>query len=159
MPHISMKILMIVTLFITGAAVNAYAQASAPVKIEFESDSKRIDLLTEKNLTDYKEAEKGSFRFFTGRLDEPDTAVYYFHDGRRSVDKKNLRSMEKFNRKYAQWKLRYTSGRREVPQYIPRIHTLAVSFIPLNPSTGKPEPRVHIMLDDLKLIDWGEKKP
>ena len=71
MPHISMKILMIVMFFITGAAVNAHAQASAPVNIEFEPDSNRIDLLTEKNLPDYKEAEKGSFRFFTGRLDEP----------------------------------------------------------------------------------------
>ena len=146
-----------VIFLIMFTCLHVHAQAAAPVKIEFEADSKRIDLLTEKNLPDYKEAEKGSFRFFTGRLDEPETVVYYFHDGRRSVDKKNLRSMEKYNRNYAQWKLRFTSGRRDVPQYIPRIHTLAVSFIPLNPSTGKPEKRVYVLLDDLKLIDWGEK--
>ena len=137
--------------------VSALAQSTSPVQIEFDDDSKRIDMVTGNELPDYKFAERGSFRFFTGRLDEPEDFIRYFHDGKRTALIKNMRSMEKFEKKFAQWRLRFTN-RGESPQYIPRVHTLAVSFIPLKTSTEEKERRVYVLLDDLKKIDWESEK-
>ena len=36
------------------------------------------------------------------------------------------------------------------------VKTYAVSFIPLNPDTHEADARVHILLDDLYIIQWGE---
>ena len=138
--------------------MNAFAQNESPVRIEFDKSSKRVDMVTDRELPDYKYARRGSFQFFRGRLDKPEDVIYYFHDGKNSVPFKNLRSMQKFNSTFAQWRLRFESGRGESPQYIPRIHTLAVSFIPLNTETRKPEKRVYILLDDLNLIDRGNNE-
>ncbi len=137
--------------------VSAITQSTSPVQIEFDEASKRIDMVTGKELPDYKFAERGSFRFFTGRLDEPEDFIRYFHDGKRTAQIKNMRSMEKFEKKFAQWRLRFTN-RGESPQYIPRVHTLAVSFIPLKTSTKEKERRVYVLLDDLKKIDWEAEK-
>jgi len=133
----------------------AAGQKNAQVRIAFEEDSKRIDLVTDRELPDYHIARQGSFQFFTDRLDQPEDFIRYFHDGRQTVKIGNLRSMEKFSRSHSQWRLRIKT-RSESPQYIPRVYTFAVSFIPLNPSTGEPERRVYLLLSDLKLIDWGE---
>ena len=148
--------IVIILLIIT--CLYSSAQNSTPVKIEFETNSKRIDLATDRELPDYKFAHRGSFQFFLGRLDEPEDVIHYFHDGARTVPFKNLRSMEKFQKSHAMWRLRYSTGRSDSPQYIPRIHTLAVSFIPLKTSTGETERRVYVLLDDLKLVDRGNEK-
>ena len=153
-----MRITGIVTVLFVMTCLNSFAQNSAHVKIEFEKNSKRIDIVTDRELPDYKFAQRGSFQFFLWRLDEPEDVIHYFHDGARTVPFKNLRSMEKFQKKYAMWRLRYFTGMSDSPQYIPRIHTLAVSFVPLSTSTKEKERRVYVLLDDLKLIDRGEKK-
>jgi len=148
-------VIIAVTFLIMAVCLNTYAQNTSPVMIAFDKNSKRIDLITGKELPDYRYVQRGSIRFFTGRLDKPESVIRYFHDGRRTAEIKNLRSMEKFRKRYAQWRLRFTKGRGDSPQYIPRIHTRAVSFIPLETSTKRAERRVYILLDDLKLIDWS----
>ncbi len=145
-------------LLIMAVCLNTFAQNASPVMIEFDKNSERIDLITGRELPDYNSVQRGSIRFFMGRLDKPENVIRYFHDGRRTAEIKNLRSMEKFQKRYAQWRLRFTKGRGDSPQYIPRIHTRAVSFIPLETSTKKAERRVYVLLDDLQLIDWGKKQ-
>ncbi len=146
-----------VTFLIMAVCLNTFAQNTSPVMIEFDKNAKRIDLITGRVLPDYKYVQMGSVRFFLERLDKPEKFIHYFHDGRRTAEIKNLRSMEKFQKRYSMWRLRFNTGRGDSPQYIPRIHTLAVSFIPLETSTKKAEKRVYVLLDDLKLIDWGKK--
>lgn len=138
--------------------MNSLSQSESPVRIEFDQDSKRIDLKTGKELPDYKFALRGSLRFFMGRLDESEDVIHYFHDGRRTVKINILRSIEKYQEEFAMWLFKYKDERRNVTQYAPRVHTLAVSFIPLSPSTREPEGRVYLLLNDLKLIDWGEEE-
>ena len=132
----------------------ALAQKTSPVRIAFDDGSKRIDMVTGRELPNYTYAQWGSFLFFMGRLDEPEDVIHYFHDGARTVPAKNLLSMEKFQKSHALWRLKFKTGRRISPQYIPRIHTLAVSFIPLSDSE-EPERRVYVLLNDLELIDWS----
>jgi hypothetical protein len=144
-------------LFVSLTVSFVYTQEASPVRIEFDEQSKRIDMVTGRELSEYNLAQRGSFQFFTKKLDEPESFIRYFHDGSRTLPLKNLQSMEKFSKKFAQWKLKII-GRREVPQYIPRIHTFAVSFVPLNPVTGEPDRRVYLLLDNLKLIDWSTSK-
>jgi len=129
------------------------AGAESPVRIEFEKNSKRIDMITGKKLPDYRLAVRGSFQFFSGRLDEPEDFVRYYHDGPRKAPVERLRSMEKFQPSHFLWRLRFT-GRADSPQYTPRVYSLAVSFIPLNNETKKPERRVYILLNELRMIDW-----
>ncbi|MBT4484189.1 MAG: hypothetical protein HOC71_11005 [Candidatus Latescibacteria bacterium] len=132
----------------------AFAQETSPARIAFDDGSKRIDIVSGKELHNYKYAQRGSFKFFKRRLDEPEDVIHYFHDGARTAPAKNLRSMEKFQKSHAMWRLTFKTGRSNSPQYIPRIHTLAVSFIPLS-DTKEAERRVYVLLDDLKLIDWS----
>ena len=129
------------------------ADSDSTVKIAFDDSSKRIEIVTGNELPDYTHVQRGSFQFFTGRLDEPENTVRYFHDGARSVKIENLAMMEKFSKMHAQWRLTYSSGRRPSPQYIPRVHSLAVSFVPIE-SDGEAGRRVYVLMDDLKLIDW-----
>ena len=143
----------IVTIFYILSCTVSLAQDESPVRIAFDKDSKRIDLITGRELPDYKFAGRGSFQFFLGRLDKPDRFVNFFHDGIRKAEIKSLKSMEKVQPQFAVWRLNYRSGSKNTP----RIHHLAVSFIPLSPSTGAPERRVYLLLNDLKLIDWGDE--
>jgi hypothetical protein len=144
------------SVFMLAMCINCFAQDSNPVRIGFEKRSDRIDIMTGKELPDYTRALQGSFQFFTGRLDEPDTFIYYFHDGRRRVEVSDLASMKKDQGRFAIWNLVWKSGRGLHPAYGPRIHHLAVSFIPLNPETKKPEKRVYLLLNDLRLITWED---
>lgn len=130
------------------------AQDKLPVRIEFDQKSKRIDLITEKELPEYRFAQRGSIQFFLGRLDTPVDFVTFFHDGIRTAGIQSLSSMEKIQEKFAIWRLIYNSGSKNTP----RIHDLAVSFIPLSLTTNKPERRVYLLLNDLRLIDWGTDK-
>ena len=128
------------------------ARDETPVRIEFDRKSERIDLVTGKELPAYSKVQRGSIRFHLGRLDTPDEFVTFFHDGVRSTPIKNLEMMEKVQPKFAVWRLRYTSGSKNTP----RIHHLAVSFVPLSTSTGEPLEKVYVKLNDLALIEWGE---
>ncbi|MCE5251459.1 hypothetical protein LLG96_14695 [bacterium] len=131
----------------------AFAQDKSPVRIAFDRNSKRIDLITERELPDYTLAERGSIRFFLGRLDQPDDFVNFTHDGVRKANISDLGMMEKVQAQFAIWRLRYKSGSKNTP----RIQHLAVSFVPLSVSTKEPERRVYVLLNDLELIDWGNK--
>ncbi|MBT4485224.1 MAG: hypothetical protein HOC71_16280 [Candidatus Latescibacteria bacterium] len=146
------KIMGIVTIISILSCAVSLAQDKSPVRISFDKDSRRIDLITGRELPGYKLAERGSFRFFLGRLDKPDRFVNFFHDGVRKAEIKSLRSIEKVQSQFAVWRLNYKSGSKNTP----RIHHLAVSFVPLSPSDGEPERRVYLLLNDLELIDWGK---
>ena len=127
------------------------AETGPPVRIGFDPDSERVDLVTGKKLPEYIRAQRGSVRFFLSRLDTPDEFFNFFHDGIRKAEIKSLKSIEKVQGRFAVWRLNYLNGGKNTP----RIHHLAVSFIPLSSSTNEPELRVHLLLNDLRLIDWG----
>lgn len=149
-----MKIAGFITLFIVLNCFSSLAQNESPLRIEFDRKSKRIELISGRKLPDYKLAKRGSIQFFLGRLDTPDDFLNFFHDGVRKVNIKDLKSIEKVQERFAVWRLTYKRGNKNTP----RIHHLAVSFIPLSLSTKEPEKRVYLLLNDLKLIDWGDEK-
>jgi len=156
MQNILLKIAGIAAVLIMVICINSFAQNESSVRIEFDEDSNRIDLTTGRELPDYKHAQRGSLQFFLGRLDKPDDFIYYFHDGLRSVNIENMVLMQKMQPHFAIWALVMKSGqgfRGLHPAYMPRVHHMAISFIPLNDS-GETERRVYILLDDLKLIEW-----
>ena len=142
----------IFTMFLVLTCMNAYAQENTPVNITFDKNSKRMDLITKKELPDYKQAKRGSIQFFLYRLDEPNDFINFFHDGVRQAKINSLRRIEKVQSQFAVWRLRYKSGSKNTP----RIHHQSISFIPISPTTGEADRRVYLMLDDLELIDWGE---
>ncbi|MFC1538245.1 hypothetical protein ACFL6H_02385 [Candidatus Latescibacterota bacterium] len=144
----------IAALLIVTVLINCTAEESNPVVIEFDRNSDRTDIMTGNTLPDYKYAQQGSFQFFLGRLDNPDRFIYYFHDGRRQVDVTDLASMNKDQARFAIWNLVWKNGRGLHPAYGPRIHHLAVSFIPLGTATMKPEKRVYLLLNELQKIEW-----
>ena len=148
-----LKLAGIINIIFIITSINSFAQNESPVRIEFDINSKRTDLITGKKLPDYKFAKRGSIQFFLGRLDKPDYFVNYFHDGVRKADIKSLKSMEKVQPQFAVWRLNYKSGSKNTP----RIHHLAVSFIPLSTSTKETERKIYILLNDLELIDWGDE--
>jgi len=129
------------------------ADGESPVRIEFEKNSERIDIVTGKKLPDYRLAVRGSFRFFSGRLDEPEDYLIYCFEAPRKMPVERIRSMEKFQPSHSLWRLEI-AGRADSPQLISRVYSLAVSFVPLNGETKKPGRRVYVLLDELRLIDW-----
>ena len=138
-------------LLATFAYVTKAAETDPPVKIAFDEKSERIDLLTKEALPDYTEARRGSVQFHHYKLDKPDRFVSFTHDGVRNVNIDDLRLMEKVQQRFAVWRLRYKSGRKNTP----RIQHLAVSFVPLD-ENGKPGDRVYLLLNDLNSIAWEE---
>ncbi len=134
-------------------SVRAQEGPENPVGLEFEPDAARIDMVTGTTVPAVSFAVRGSIEFYSGRLDSPEDFVRYYHDGPRTVPAANLRSMEKFKRSHSQWRLRMTT-RRDSPQYIPRVYSLAVSFVPADEQGQPAGGRVHLPLDDLRLIEW-----
>ena len=145
------KLAVIFILFLTVILTYIHAQDTSPVKIAFDGNSKRIDLITGKELPDYTLAKRGSIQFFWDRLDKPDDFVSYTHDGIRNAYIKDLRMIEKVQGRFAVWRLRYYAGNKNTP----RIQHLAVSFIPLSKETNEAERRVYVLMNDMKLFDWG----
>lgn len=148
---ITTAVLLAVLALAAAPAVFA-AEEGPPVRIAFDTKSKRMDLVTERELPDYTQAVRDSIQFFKGRLDQPDRFFNFFHDGVRQAYIKDLRSIEKVQEQFSIWRLNYRSGGKNTP----RVHHLAVSFIPISPETGEPGRRVHVLLEDLTLIDWGD---
>lgn len=126
---------------------------TAPVFIEFEKTAQHVDIATGLDIPDFTRAQRGSFQFFMERLDVPEDFIRYFHDGRQRANVSVIKSMEKFNARCSQWRVRFNT-RGESPQYIPRVYSLAVSFIPIDAATGEARRRVYVLLDDLRKIDW-----
>ena len=145
------KIILYLSLIVISGGL-AFAQSTADVKITFDEKSKRIDLVTGKQLPDYKLVQRGSFLFYLDRLDKPDTFFNFYHDGVNKAQQDQFEFIEKLQSQYDLWRFRYLNGSKNSP----RIHHKAVSFIPISPS-GQPEERVFVLMNDLKRIDWGKE--
>ena len=126
------------------------AQNESPVRIEFDENSKRIDIMTGKKLQAYQYVKRGSIQFFRDRLDTPDDFITFSHDGIIKAQIKDMKSMEKIQKQFTVWTLKKKSGWKDPSP----VHSRAVSFIPLSLSTKEPQDRVYLLLDDLKLINW-----
>jgi hypothetical protein len=144
---------------------SAYPQEASPVRLSFDRHSKRMDIVTGKQAPNYTLAQRGSIQFYYGRLDTPENGFWYFFDGRRFQPIERTLFIRKV-KATGTWVIAGTSRWGEADQTknatVPTAHPNtnceiehhAVSFIPLNPATKKPEPRVHVLLEDLELIQW-----
>ncbi len=141
------------------------AQDASPVRISFDRASKRLDLMTGRAVANYTKAQRGSFQFFQGRLDSPENGFWYFFDGRRfqTIDRTLfIRKLKSTGTWVIAGTSRWGEPDQTKPAAVPTAHPNtnceilhhAVSFIPLNLSTGQPEPRVYVTLEDLELIQW-----
>lgn len=154
----SLVVLLFTTLYIPLKA--QVSSEASPVRISFDSESKRIDLLTGKETPAYEYAQRGSIQFFLWDINKPQNFITYMHDGIRTMKIADLTVMEKKQKQFAVWKIAPRTGGVNTP----RIRELAVAFIPLSvQGTGsqkvfKPESRVYLRLNDLNLIEWGENK-
>ena len=135
----------------------SFAQNDKPVRIVFDMNSQRIDIVTGKQLPNYTQAQRGSFQFFNGRLDKPDNFFWYYFDGRRVQNIDNLAFIRNI-KSIGCWIIA-NKGKENQPDAHPNINReiehYAVSFIPLNTDTGKPEPRIYVMLEDIHMIQWA----
>ena len=153
-----LKIAGIASVLIMVICIISNADSEPPVRIAFDKNSERIDIVTGKELPDYTQAKRGSIQFYQSRLDMPERGFWYFFDGRRF---RNIEGLV-FIRKIASigcWTIVGDSSDGTKPKGHPKeqceiIHH-AVSFIPRNES-GQPEHRVYILLDDLEKIQWQE---
>lgn len=153
-----MKTTLLFSALLLALPTAALTQDAAPVRIVFDKGSARIDLMTARPLPVYTKAVQGSFRFHLLCLNEGDDFIYYMFDALRKVQVGELAYMEKDQPQFAIWNLVWKNGSGLHPKFGPRIHHLAVSFIPLSPSTEKPEERVYLRLNDLERIEWSEVK-
>ena len=153
--------ILVLTFFFSMADFDLNAQSSSvenPVKIAFDASAKRVDLLTDEKIPSYTYAQRGSVRFYLWDINDPQDYLTYLHDGVRNTPIAELVSMEKVQQQFCVWILSFTQTRRNSP----RVRELAVSFVPVTveDSGGKKSyksgERVHLLLNDLKKIEWGE---
>ena len=152
-----LKIAGITGVLIIVIYVNSYVQDQTPVHIKFDSNSERIDIATGKQLPDYTQAQRGSFRFYEGRLDSPTDHINYMFSTMISSNIKDIVLMRKLHPQNI-WGL---SGSGNILEYktvivADIVKEYVVSFIPLNPTTKKPDPRVYVLLQDMYLIQWAQ---
>ena len=152
-----LKIAGIAGVLIIASYVNLYVQEQTPVRISFDSNSERIDIATEKQLPDYTQAQRGSFRFYEGRLDSPTDHINYMFSVMIKSDIKDIVLMRKLHAQNV-WGLSGTGTILGLKDLIVAdiVKEYSVSFIPLNPATNEPEPRVYVLLNDLYLIQWAD---
>jgi len=162
-----LKVAGITAVLIIAVCMNAVAQDQSPVKIVFDKNAKRIDIMTSQQIPNYTQAQRGSIQFYLGRLDTPENGFYYFFDGRRFQNVDNLSFMRKMP-SIGCWIIASSrSGRpgeepSNAPPTVPTAHPQtncevwhhAVSFIPLD-SNGRPQPKVYVLLNDIELIQWS----
>lgn len=153
-----LKIAGIASVLIMVICIISNAEGEPPVRIGFDKNSERIDIVTGKKLPDYTQAKRGSIQFFRGRLDTPERGFWYFFDGRRFRSIEGLAFIRKMP-SIGCWIIARDSRRDGTQNDHPKenceiIHH-AVSFIPLN-DRGKPEQRVYVLLEDLEKIQWKE---
>ena len=150
---------LITFVLLMSVCMNICAQSESPVRIEFDNESQRIDIVTGQKLPEYTNAQKGSFQFFFSRLDKPDDFIWYFFDGRRLQNIDDLAFIRKMKSAGA-WIIALKSNNSEITSAHPKttceIQHDAVSFIPINPITKQPDKRVYVLLDDLHLIQWAD---
>ena len=152
-----LKIAGITVFLIIMVYANSYVQDQTHVRITFDSNSERIDIVTGKQLPDYTQAQRGSFRFYEGRLDSPTDHIHYMFSTMISSNIKDIVLMRKFHAQNV-WGLSGSGNILGLKDIIVAdiVKEYSVSFIPLNPVTSKPEPRVYVLLEDLYLIQWAD---
>jgi len=148
---------------VLGLGRTARPQDEPPVRISFDRDSARIDIVTGRVLPDYTQAVRGSIRFYNGRLDKPENGFWYYFAVRYFQPIDRTLFIRKLNDS-GTWVIGGTvwddSPREKgtVPTHHPTVNSAiihnAVSFIPIDPQTGKPGGRAHVLLNDLELIQW-----
>ena len=161
-----LRIVSVIVFLVTTICMNVLAQNQSPVRIVFDTDAQRIDLMTGKQIPNYTQAQRGTIQFYLGRLDIPVNGFWYFFDGRRFQNVDNLAFMRKMP-SIGCWIVQSTGrgGRQNQGQTsntIPSTHPRqnvevwhnAISFIPLD-SNGRPQPKVYVLLNDLELIQWA----
>jgi hypothetical protein len=145
-----------ISMFVIGSI---FAQVLPSVRILFDTGAKRIDIITGKQLPNYTLAQQGSFQFFNGRLDKPDSIFWYYFDGRRNQDVNQLAFIRNM-KSLGCWIIAEKERSGKIPNVSPRVNCEiehhVISFIPLNPTTKQAEPRVYIPIEDLHLIQWAE---
>lgn len=158
-----LRIAVIAVVLVTAVCINVPAQDQSPVRIVFDKNSQRIDIITSKQILNYIQAQRGSIQFYFGRLDTPEKGFWYMFDGRGFQEIENLALIRKMPSIGAWaiiggggWRRSKDSTIRTSPMNICEIGHQAVSFIPLNPATKKPEHRVYLLLDDMYMIQWKE---
>jgi hypothetical protein len=139
-------------------SASSAAEEEQPVKIAFDPASARIDLSRGTKLHADALAAPGSVRFHLLRLSEGDEFLYFMFDSLHKVSIAELAAMEKDQGEFAIWNLFWKSGGGLHPRVGPRIHHLAVSFVPLDRAGGTPGERVYYKLLDLKRIEWSSVK-
>lgn len=150
-----LRITVIAVVLVTVVCINILAQDQSPVRIVFDKNAQRIDIITGKQVPDFTQAQRGSIQFYFGRLDTPETP----------------RSMA-FMRKapsLGHWLVGSSRGgtgggetraqtspavQSDYPRSIYEVPYHAVSFIPLD-SNGRPQSKVYVLVEDLELIQWS----
>lgn len=163
MQNILSKFTFVIVFLITAVCMNAFAQDQSPVRILFDTDSKRLDLMTGNQIPNYTQAQRGSIQFYLGRLDTPMDGFWY--GGRRSFQNVNNLAYIRKMPTILGWIIQTAGGDRQdqgqTSTTIPSTHSTynvrvwhnAISFIPLD-SNGHPQPKVYVELNDLELIQW-----
>lgn len=162
----SFKISLITTLLISLFCLNVYAQEdTSPVRIMFDKNAKRTDIITGKQLPDYTQAQRGSIQFYYGKLNSPENGFWYYFDGRRFQGINNMAFMRKMPsigcwivatapvNRGGQSRTQTPPVQTAHPQQNVEVWHHAVSFIPLN-KNGQPQPKVYVKLEDMQLIQW-----
>ena len=127
------------------------------MRIVFDSNAERIDLVTGKHLPDYSHAQKGSLHFYEGRLDNEVKRINYMFASMVDIDINRVVLLRKLTHPNI-WAIASKNG-DTIEGLNPMmsadvVKVYAVSFIPVNPDNGVSAPRVHVLFEDLYLIQW-----
>ena len=154
-----LKIAGILTVLFLLVSMNSFAQDTtvSPVRIVFDNNSERIDIVTEKQLPNYTQAQRGSFQFYDKRLDSPTDHINYMFSTMISSKVKDIILMRKMHPQNV-WALSGSDKILGLKTIIVAdiVKEYAVSFIPLNPVTKNPDRRVYVLLQDMYLIQWAD---
>jgi len=154
-----LKIAGILTVLFLLVSMNSFAQDTntSPVRIVFDNNSERIDIATGKQLPNYTQAQRGSFQFYDKRLDSPTDHINYMFSTMISSNVKDIVLMRKMHPQNV-WALSGSGNILGLKIIIVAdiVKEYSVSFIPLNPTTQKPDRRVYVLLQDLYLIQWAD---
>ena len=154
-----LKIAGTLTLLFMLVSINSFAQDTntSPVRIVFDNNSERIDIATGKQLPNYTQAQRGSFQFYDKRLDSPTDNINYMFSTMISSNVKDIVLMRKLHAQNV-WGLSGSGNILGLKTIIITdiVKEYSISFIPLNPTTKKPDRRVYVLLQDLYLIQWAE---
>jgi hypothetical protein len=126
---------------------------TTPVSIAFDIHSDRIDMMTGKKLPDYTQAQREGFQFFEGKRESITDHISYMFSIVTTVKITDILRMRKIHTQDI-WGITDSSDKNTMLE-ANLIKVYGVSFIPINPVTKKPDPRVYVLLEDMYLIQWA----